>query len=66
MRNTCYKVNTKYERSKLELSWINLGMRSHSHYELWDFVAKTKNTLAEPQPKFDLKLSFGQRGKKNE
>ena len=28
-----YKVNTKYETSKLELSWINLGMRSHSHYD---------------------------------
>ena len=33
MRNTFYKVNSKYETSKLELSWINLGMRSRSHYD---------------------------------
>ena len=33
-RDTCHKVNNKYERSRLELSFINLGMRSHSRYEL--------------------------------
>ena len=31
-----YKVNTKYETSKLELSWINLGMRSHSNYKFFE------------------------------
>ena len=31
-----YKVNSKYETSKLELSWINLGMRTHSHYDFYN------------------------------
>ena len=30
-----YKVNSKYETSKLELSWINLGIRTHSHYHFY-------------------------------